>query len=55
METAIELLEEISTKLDQNKKPSIIKSAFVGLKDFLITVGANVTATLRAAKIHGLF
>ena len=55
MDSAIELLEEISSKLEQNKKPSIIKAAFIGLKDFLINVGANVTATLIAAKIQGLF
>lgn len=53
--SALELLEEISSKLEQNKKPGIIKSAFIGLKDFLINVGANVTATLIAAKIQGLF
>ena len=53
--SALELLDEISTKLEQNKKPGIIKSAFIGLKDFLINVGANVTASVIAAKIQGLF
>ena len=55
MESAIELLEEISTKLEQNKKPKLIKAAFIGSKDFLVNVGANVTATLISAKIQGLF
>ena len=55
MESAIELLEEISTKLEQNKKPKVIKAAFIGSKDFLVNVGANVTATLISAKIQGLF
>ncbi len=52
---ALELLEEISTKLEKNKKPGVIKAAFIGLKDFLVDVGANVTAALIAAKIQGLF
>lgn len=55
MESAIEILEDISTKLEQNKKPSIIKSALVGLKDFVLAAGANVTAALINAKIQGLF
>ncbi len=54
-ETAIELLGEISQKLDQGKKPGIIKSALVGLKDFVLAAGANVTAALITAKIQGLF
>lgn len=55
MASAVELLDEISDKIDQNKKPGIIKSALIGLKDFALTVGANVTAALIAAKIQGLF
>ena len=35
--------------------PSVIKSALIGLKDFALNVGANVTAALIAAKIQGLF
>ena len=54
-ESALELLDEINTKINQNKKPSVIKSALIGLKDFAINVGANVTAALIAAKIQGLF
>lgn len=54
-ESALEILEDISTKLSQNKKPGIIKSAFVGLKDFVLAAGANVTAALITAKIQGLF
>ena len=49
MESALELLEEISDKLDKNKKPGIIKSALIGLKDFVLAAGANVTAALITA------
>lgn len=55
MENALELLSDISAKLEQNKKPSIIKAALVGLKDFILATGANVTAALITAKIQGLF
>lgn len=55
MESALELLNDISVKLEQNKKPSLIKSALVGLKDFVLATGANVTAALITAKIQGLF
>lgn len=55
MESAIEILEDISDKIGQDKKPGIIKAALVGLKDFALTVGADVTAALIAAKIQGLF
>lgn len=54
-ESAIELLNDISTKIENNKKPSIIKSALVGLKDFVLAAGANITASLITAKIQGLF
>ena len=55
MESATEILDDISAKLDQNKKPGIIKSALVGLKDFVLAAGANVTAALITAKLQGLF
>lgn len=55
MENALELLSDISEKIEQNKKPSIIKSALVGLKDFILATGANVTAALINTKIQGLF
>lgn len=55
MENALELLSDISDKVERNKKPSIIKSALVGLKDFVLATGANVTAALITAKIQGLF
>lgn len=54
-ETAVELLSEISTKIEQDKKPSVIKAALVGLKDYLISVGADLTAALIMAKMQGLF
>lgn len=55
MECAIEMLEDISAKISQEKKPGIVKAALVGLKDFVLAVGANVTAALISAKIQGLF
>lgn len=54
-ETAIEILEDISSKLEQNKKPGIIKSAFLGLKDFILAAGADITAALIVDKIQELF
>ena len=55
METADELLADVKSKIEEEKKPHILKSAFVGLKDFLISTGANVTAGLMQAKMQGLF
>jgi len=54
-ETAVELLNEIKSKVDNEKNPHIIKSALVGLKDFMINAGAGVAAGLIQAKIQGLF
>ena len=54
-ETAMELLSEINDKITAQKKPSVIKSALVGLKDFLIGVGASATVAVIQAKIQGLF
>lgn len=54
LECAMELLEDVSQKIEQKKKPNIIKAAFIGLKDFVISVGAEVTGALIAAKIQGL-
>jgi uncharacterized secreted protein with C-terminal beta-propeller domain len=54
-ETAMELLEEINEKVSQKKKRSVIKSALIGLKDFLISVGASLTASLIQSKLQGLF
>ena len=54
-DTAIEMLTEIKEKIVAQKKPSIIKSALVGLKDFLIGVGASVAGAVIQAKIQGLF
>ena len=55
MECALEILEDVSKKIEQNKKPSVIKAALVGLKDFIIATGADITAALITAKIQGLF
>ena len=54
-ETAIEMLTEIKEKISNQKKPNIIKSALVGLKDFLTGVGASITAGIIQAKMQGLF
>ena len=54
MVTAIELLEDISAKLSHNKKPGI-KASMIRLKEFLIDAGANITATLIAAKMQRMF
>ena len=54
-ETAIEMLAEIKEKIDNKKKPNIIKSALVGLKDFLIGVGASAAVAVVQAKMQGLF
>jgi len=55
LECARELLEDVSQKIEQKKKPNIIKAAFVGLKEFAISVGAEVTGSLIVAKMQGLF
>lgn len=55
LECAMELLEDVSQKIEQKKKPSLVKAAFVGLKDFAVSVGADVTAALIFAKMQGLF
>ncbi len=51
----LEILEDISSKLERNKKPGIIKSALLGLKDFILAAGADVTAALIVAKLQELF
>lgn len=54
-ETVMEMLEDIKDKLEQKKKPTLIKSGLVGLKDFLIGAGASATVALIQAKMQGLF
>lgn len=54
-ENAMEMLKEIKEKISEQKKPSVIKAALVGLKDFLIGVGASATVALIQAKIQGMF
>ncbi len=54
-DAAMEMLEEICEKVSKKKKKSIIKSALIGLKDFLIGVGASATVALIQAKMQGLF
>ena len=50
-----ELLTEIKEKVSQEKKPTIIKASLVGLRDFLIGVGASATVAIVQAKMQGLF
>ena len=54
-ETALELLQDISDKLENKNKPSIIKASAKGLAGFLSNVGASVTAELVVAKLQGRF
>lgn len=54
-ETAIELLEEISDKIENDKKPDIVKAALDGMKSFLISTGAEATTALMEAAMQGLF
>ena len=54
-ETAIEMLTEIKEKITNQKKPNIIKSALVGLKDFLISASASAAVAVIQAKMQGLF
>lgn len=51
----MELLEDISQKIEQKKKSNLLKAAFVGLKDFAVSVGAEVTGALIVVKMQGLF
>ena len=55
LDCAMELLDDIEQKIEQKKKPNLLKAAFVGLKDFAVSVGADVTAALIFAKMQGLF
>ncbi|MGN0487863.1 MAG: ABC transporter substrate-binding protein [Ruminococcus sp.] len=54
-ESAIELLTEIREKISVQKRPTIIKSALIGLKDFLVSAGASATVAIIQAKMQGLF
>ena len=54
-ETAKEIISEVKEKIEKKKKQSIIRSALIGLKDFLIGVGASATVAIIQAKMQGLF
>lgn len=54
-ESAIELVDELSEKIRKDKKPSIIKAAFDGVKSFAISAGAEATTALVEAAMQGLF
>ena len=45
-ESAMELISEAETKIVAQKKPGLVRATLTGLRDFLISVGANVTAAL---------
>ena len=49
------LLEEISDKIENDKKPDIVKAALDGMKSFLISTGAEATTALMEAAMQGLF
>lgn len=50
---ALEIIEDINQSVKSNKKTSIVKSALCGLKDFLINVGAEITASIIVSKMNG--
>lgn len=54
LETAKDILVDIRDKIDQKKKPSIIKVTLSGLKDFLIGAGANIAAALIQSKLKDI-
>lgn len=54
LETAKDILVDIRDKIDQKKKPSIIKVTLSELKDFLIGAGANVAAALIQSKLKDI-
>ena len=54
-DVAMEMLSEIKEKIAQQKRPSVIKSALVGLKDFMIGVGASATVAVIQSELQGLF
>ena len=45
-DVADELIVEVESKLATQAKPRVIKAALIGLKEFLISSGANVTGGL---------
>lgn len=51
---ALEIVSDIDDSIKQEKRPSFIKSAFAGLKDFLIAAGASITASIISSKITGI-
>ncbi len=54
-EEVIEILNDIKESVSKKKKTSIIKNALLGLKDFLISAGATITANIINSKINGFF
>lgn len=54
-ETADELITDVESKIAKQKKPTIIKAALSGLKEFLISAGANVASALIVQYLqHGI-
>lgn len=53
-EVALELVDDVESKVQQKKKSGVIKAALSGLRDFVVSVGADITAALIVAKIQGL-
>ncbi len=52
-ETALALLEDISDKISQKKKPSVIKAVAKALGESLMNAGASVAAEIVMARIEG--
>lgn len=54
IDIANELIIDIEEKVNNKKKPAIIRTALLALKDFLVNAGANITAELMIEKMQGL-
>lgn len=54
-ESANELVDEIADKISRKKKPKIIKASLSALKDFLISTGANITASIITSAMQSQF
>lgn len=49
-----EMIDDINDKIDQKKRSGVIRSMIVGLKDFCIQAGANITAALVVEQLFQL-
>ena len=52
---AAELIAEAEGKIEKKSKREVIKAILIGLRDFLINVGANTTGSVIAAYLQQRF